>query len=391
MKILIINSVLDFGSTGRICLNAAKYFSKLGYEVKIAYGRFDPSYKSSETFGYRIGSKKDLFCHALLTRMFDIHGFGSKIATKKFLTWADEFNPDIVWLHNLHGYYINVKLLFKWLKKRDLKVFWTLHDCWSFTGHCSHFSFVGCEQWVSGCKKCPQKKEYPASFVSKAKNNYLRKKEIFTSLSDLTIITPSMWLKELVSRSFLKKYPIEVINNGIDFSSFYFKTNNDSHLSEKHQKTIMCISSFWNERKGLGDVIKLSSMLFSDERIVLIGKLPDGLKLAKNIYYIPRTNDLNELRNIYTSSDVMFNPTYEDTYSNINMESLICHTPVVCYKTCGAYEMLDNRFVVNQGDLTSALKIMREVFSGKLNYDFSNTSSFSEMIALEKYKNLLFK
>ena len=211
MKILLINVVCGIGSTGRICVGLAQDFERKGYEVKIAYGRGTVP-EECEKYAIKIGGKWNIYLHALKARVFDAAGWGCKKSTKKFLKWIDEYDPDIIWLHNLHGYYINVEMLFQWIKVHPEKeIKWTLHDCWAFTGHCVYFTLEKCGKWMEGCRNCPQKKEYPASlWIDRSNKNYLKKKELFCGIKNMKIITPSQWLADLVSHSFLHEYPVEV-------------------------------------------------------------------------------------------------------------------------------------------------------------------------------------
>ena len=193
MKYLFVNSVCGIRSTGRICTDLAYQLENQGHEVKIAYGRVEDVPEKFQKYAVRIGNNVDLKFHALRTRILDEHGFGSKKATKEFLKWADTYDPEVLWLHNIHGYYINIELLFDWIKSRpQMKVKWTLHDCWAFTGHCSYFTMAGCEKWKNMCEKCSQKRKYPTSIlIDNSRNNFMRKKQAFTGVKDLTLITPS--------------------------------------------------------------------------------------------------------------------------------------------------------------------------------------------------------
>ena len=214
MRVLQINSVCGVGSTGRIATDIHSMLIQKGYESYIAYGRDLPK---NCTASIKIGTKLDNYIHVALTRALDKHGFGSIKATRNFIKKVDQLDPDIIHLHNIHGYYINIKVLFDYLKKSGKPVIWTLHDCWSFTGHCAHFDYAGCNKWTTGCHNCPEKSSYPASiFFDNSRVNYQMKKEIFTGVKDLTIVTPSKWLANLVKQSYLKEYPVKVINNGID-------------------------------------------------------------------------------------------------------------------------------------------------------------------------------
>ncbi len=285
MKLLLVNSVLGFGSTGRIVLDIAKEYEQNGYEVKIAYGQARKVSKDLESdidkYGVRIGTNVDVYYHVLYTRLTDKHGLASKHSTKQFLKWADTYNPDILWLHNIHDYYINYELLFKWIKSRpQMQVKWTLHDCWAFTGHCSHFSYVKCDRWLTGCRDCPQLDQYPKAIKDNSPDSYNRKKRAFTGVRNLTIITPSNWLKDIVHQSFLPEYPVEVKHNTINKTVFKPTSSTfkqDHNIQDK--KMVLGVASIWNERKGLNDFIEFSQKLDPDEyQIVLVGLNDDQLK-----------------------------------------------------------------------------------------------------------------
>lgn len=343
MRILIINSVCGIGSTGRICADLAQQFEKDGHEVKIAYGRSGYVPEKFKKYAVRIGTDFDVKLHALRTRLFDTHGFGSKSATKKFLKWADEFNPDLVWLHNIHGYYINIEMLFDWLKSRpQTQVKWTLHDCWAFTGHCSYFTMANCNKWQTQCSNCPQIKTYPSSLYDNSKNNFERKKAAFTGVKNMTLITPSKWLADLAKQSFLKEYPVEVIYNTID-KNIFKPTPSDfrKKYNLENKKIILGVASVWEERKGLKDFLKLAQVLDEKYVIVLVGVSDKQIKtLPKNCIGIKRTSSPQELAQIYTAADVFFNPTYEDNYPTVNLEAQACGCPVITYDTGGCRETI---------------------------------------------------
>lgn len=354
MRILMINSVCGIRSTGRICTNLASALEEKGHEVKIGYGR-ETVPESNQKYAVRIGSDFGVKCHALQSRIFDNTGAGSRKATKQFLQWAETFDPEILHLHNIHGYYINIRLLFEWIKTRpSMKVIWTLHDCWAFTGHCAHFAFVGCDKWKTGCSRCPQKTVYPASIVfDNSKNNWKIKKQLFTGIRNMTIVTPSNWLAELVKQSFLKSYSVQVIHNGIDLNVF---RPTPSHFRERFgltdKKIILGVASSWDKRKGLEDFIKLSESLNNTYKIILIGLSKKQLEeLPETILGIERTNNVQELAEIYTAADIFFNPTYEDNYPTVNLEAQACGTPVITYNTGGSVESVPEDNVINVGAL----------------------------------------
>ena len=344
MKYLFINSVMGVGSTGKIAAEQCRKLMAQGHTCAAAYGRQIAHCDDLTT--YRIGTDLDFKLHGIKTRLLDAHGFGSAGATKKFLRWAEEFDPDVLWLHNIHGYYLNVELLFKWIKSRpQMQVRWTLHDCWSFTGHCAYFDFAGCDRWKTGCHDCPQKAAYPATKGKDASpGNYRKKQELFTGVPHMTLITPSRWLAELVKESFLKEYPVEVVYNTINTDIFHPTA---SDFRQKHglegKKVILGVANIWEKRKGLEDFLALSRMADDTCSFVLVGRVPEGSPaIPEQILCISRTDSPQELAQIYTAADVLVNPTYEDNYPTVNLEALACGTPVITYRTGGSPESVDD-------------------------------------------------
>lgn len=343
MKVLFINSVCGIGSTGRICTDLAQQLEAEGNEVKIAYGRKGTVPEQFQKYAVRIGTDFDCKMHAIQTRLFDTHGFGSKRATKEFLKWAEEYKPDLLWLHNLHGYYINVEMLFDWIKKHpDMQVKWTLHDCWAFTGHCSYFTMVKCEQWKSHCSYCSQLRRYPACFaMSSVSKNFERKRKAFTGVKNMTLITPSKWLADLTRQSFLKEYPVEVHYNTIDTSIFKPTPSDFRERYGLQDKIIVLgVANVWEDRKGLFDFYKLAQMLDDRYAIVLVGLSEKQIKdLPKNIKGIQRTNSLQELAAIYTAADVLVNPSVEETFGMTPVEEQACGTPSIVYEDTACEEV----------------------------------------------------
>ena len=386
MKVLMINSVCGIKSTGRIATDLADMLTEKGHTVKIAYGREEVPEKYKE-YAVRIGNEWDVRLHGLEARLFDNAGFGSKKATLKFLEWVREFVPDIIHLHNLHGYYINVELLFKFLKEYKKPVIWTLHDCWAFTGHCSYFDLCQCYKWKTECKQCPQKKEYPASILfDNSRNNYRNKKAAFQEVDNMVIVTPSNWLADLVKESFLREYETRVINNGIDLTLF---KPTEGEFREKYKLgnkiIVLGVASVWEVRKGLVDFIELRKLLDRRYEIVLVGVseedkniLPDGM------LGITRTDSVKELAEIYTAADIFLNLTYEDNYPTVNLEAQACGTPVITYRTGGSVESVPEEQVANQGDLKSVVELIVK-YEGKKT---SVQSFYDKNVAFEEYIEL---
>ncbi len=343
-KLIQINSVCN-GSTGKIMASIQDEANKNNYETLSIYGR-RKGYKNLKCI--KVGGLLSFFDHIFLTALFDLHGLGSYFKTKKMVKILRKENPDIIHLHNIHGYYLNYPVLFKYLKNEYKgKIFWTLHDCWTFTGHCPFFSTVNCNKWKTKCNHCPQKYNYPISILlDNSSKNFLEKKSYFTGIKNLTIITPSKWLEKLVKQSFLKEYNVETINNGIDLS-IYKQINNDSiklkYNIPQDKKILLGVANIWEARKGLWDFIELSKRIKDDYLIILVGVTKKQMKnLPNNIIGIKRTDNQQDLVKLYSIADFFINPTYEDNYPTVNLEALACNTRVITYDTGGCIEQIGN-------------------------------------------------
>lgn len=344
MKVLFINSVCGIRSTGRIVCDLADEYLKNGHECRIAYGReyVPDKYKN---ISYRITSDLGVRSNALKTRFFDNECFNAKRETKKFINWANDYNPDVLWIHNLHGYYINIEVLFDWIKSRPkMQVKWTIHDCWAFTGHCAYFSYVKCDKWQDCCHNCSQLKSYPkALFKDNSKTNYIRKKSAFTGVNDMTLIVPSEWLKRLIEKSFFNEYPIEVVHNKIDTDVFK-PTESDfrQKYNLQNKKIILGVASVWDRRKGLDDFIELSKRLDDTYKIVLVGlsqKQIDNVPL--NILCLNTTDSKEELAEIYSASDLFLNLSKEETFGLTTLEAFSCGTYPIVYKGTACEEVVN--------------------------------------------------
>ena len=305
--------------------------------------------------------------HAVGTYLFDDHGFHNAMETKRMLKDLDEFNPDIVHLHNLHGYYVHVGVLFDYLKRKNKKVIWTLHDCWSFTGHCAHYDGIGCDKWKDKCYDCPITNEYPFSWNKhNVTKNYERKKEVFTSIKDnLTIVTPSYWLEEQVKQSFLKECNVMTIHNGINLNDFKYT---ESSFREKYHLEdsfiVLAVASVWNTTKGIEDLKELANSLPENIKLVVVGgTLSSNTTSIENAVCIPRTNTVKELCEIYSASDAFINLTKQDTFPTVNIEALACGLPVITYKTGGSPEILTDKtgIVVEKNNIEKMKEVLIEL------------------------------
>ena len=392
MRVLQINSVCGYGSTGRIATDLYDILIKAGHECCIAYGR------GSAPEGYntiKIGNKFDFYGHILKSRIFDLHGFGSKKATNKLIEEIENYNPDIIHLHNLHGYYLNVEILFNYLSSTDKAVVWLLHDQWAFSGHSAYFELDSNGEIPEGNLLAEQKSNYPKSWLrDNSKDNFIRKKQLFTKVSNMTIITPSNGLSELTRKSFLSIYPCEVINNGIDLTIFKpTKSSFRENYNLTNHKIILGVSSIWDERKGLKYFEMLAKKLDDKYKIVLVGIDPKTKKsLSDKVISINRTSNIRELAEIYSSADIFVNPTLEDNFPTTNIEALACGTPVITFNTGGSPEAIDSEtgFVVPKDN---SQKLVESIIEFPYHFDYKNkcvlkSLNYGKKITYEKYIKL---
>ena len=343
IHIVEINSC-NFGSTGNIMLEIAKAAGEKKQSVAVCYPKSRGNSKREQKSDIVIGDRFSRNLHLKLAEISGLNGCFSFFSTLSFLKKLDRFSPEIIHLHNLHNCYINLPLLFRYIKKNKLKVVWTLHDCWSFTGHCPHFDMIGCDKWKTGCYHCPQYREYPQSLIDSSKRMYQLKKKWFTGVENMTLVTPSEWLAGLVKQSFLKDYPIRVINNGIDLEVF---KPTPSNFRETYgcggKKIVLGVAFGWEKRKGLDVFLDLAKRLDSVRyQIVLVGTDENVDKqLPNTVISIHRTQNQTELAKIYTAADVFVNPTREEVFGLVNIEALACGTPGVTFNTGGSPECYD--------------------------------------------------
>lgn len=343
MKTVLINSC-NFGSTGNIMLEIAETAENGGYTAAVCYPQSRDNSRKQKEKDFIIGTRFSRNIHLQLAGITGLNGCFSYFSTLKLLKKLDKLKPDIIHLHNLHNCYINLPLLFKYIKKHNIKTVWTLHDCWAFTGHCPHFDMIGCDKWKTGCYGCPQYKEYPKSLFDNSKIMYRLKRKWFSGVKNMTIVTPSEWLASLVKESYLKDYPVKVINNGIDLNVFK-PTESDfrKKYALENKYIVLGVAFGWGRRKGLDVFIELARRLDKEKyKVVLVGTDDNVDKLLpENIISIHRTQNQTELAKIYSAADVFANPTREENYPTVNMEVLACGTPVVTFNTGGSPEMLD--------------------------------------------------
>ena len=341
MIVFEINSV-PYGSTGRIMFQIADAIKSMG---GTAYTSASFTKSRGEQFPdtyYRIGGAVGKTEHIILAKLTGRHGCYSHFATYKLIKKIKQVKPDVIHLHNLHGWYLNWKMLFDYLKKENIPVIWTLHDCWSFTGHCPHFMAIGCEKWKTGCYECDLYKSYPGCFLDDSRFQYRYKKKCFTGVPNLTIVTPSQWLADLVKQSYLKDYNTVVINNGIALTKFQPRSSDfRAKYGLENKILILGVAFDWTPKKGLDDFKRLDEDLPEEYAIVLVGVSDTVAKtLPDRIISIACTQNQEELAEIYSAADIFVNPTWEDNFPTVNLEALACGTPVVTYKTGGSPESI---------------------------------------------------
>ncbi len=364
MKVLQINSVINSDSTGHIAEEIGLTAIQAGWESYIAFGRNDRPSKSNKI---KIGTDLDVKWHGVITRLFDRHGLASCRATRKLVKEIKEIQPDIIHLHNIHGYYLNIKILFDYLATADIPVVWTLHDCWTFTGHCAHFSYINCDKWKIQCDKCPQKNEYPASFViDNSYNNFRLKKKLFTNVKNMTLVPVSNWLNSLLQESFLNIHPSQVIHNGIDLNTF--KPTSAEGVKEKYSLSgkfvLLGVASTWNEKKGLHDYFTLSNHLEEDEIIIIIGLTQNHIKsLPDNIIGMARTQNVSELVEFYSVANVVLSLSVEETFGMTTVEGYACGTPGIVYNCTASPELITDQtgLIVEQGNIDKLLKAIKQI------------------------------
>ena len=404
MKVLQINTVYENGgSTGRIVADLVDEQRSSSIEPFVAYGYGRAVSPDEASYVYRITSDLELFVSKVRTKLFGRHGFDNKSETRKLLKWIDEVNPDIIHLHNIHNHYVNIELLLNYIADKNIPTVLTMHDCWTFTGWCAYFDYPRCDKWIEGCHDCRCLNKYPRTwFRDMSRKNYQDKKRLFDKI-DMTIVTPSQWLADLVARSFLKKNRVEVINNGTDLTKFYPQTSDiRQKLGIETSKHVMLGMAFnFESRKGINYLFRLNELDRKDWQLVLVG-VPAAMmkRVPAGIIAIAQTSDVDYLRRLYSMADVFVNPTFEDNFPTTNIEALACGTPVVTFRTGGSIEAVDDEtgVVVEQGNfgglvdaidslLAKDRSLLKTACRRRAEFLYDKHKQFGKYITL--YKNIL--
>lgn len=403
MKVLQINTVFrNGGSTGRIVYDLMHTQIHHGIEAFVAYGEETGAAHDKNTICLQGWLRRKF--NIIRTRLFDHHGFYNEEETRRLINWLGEIHPDIIHLHNIHNHYVHVGRLFDYIRQHNIPVVWTLHDCWPFTGHCAYFDYANCDKWKTKCCECPSIHEYPPTwFFDRSSGNFEEKKEAFLGVKNLMLVTPSKWLADLTRDSFLKDYPVRVINNGVDTQKFNPQIENvKSNLGIEGKKVLLAMATTFDRRKGTQYLKQLPGMLGDDEVLVLVGLAENQLEQFNmpRCIGIGRTNSVEELAAYYAAADVFINPTLEDNFPTTNIEALACGTPVVTFNTGGSIEsVLDGESVGSEneiiyssvgavapkGDLLSMLMAVRKIMAkGKAAYSVACRAKAEERYDMNK-------
>lgn len=369
--LLQINVDANNGSNGSVARDIGTIALDKGWKSYIAFGRRSIPCDSELI---RVGNEIDVRLHGIFSRLFDLHGLGSYFATCLFLRKVKIIKPDIVHLHNIHGYFINYRLLFRYLVKENIPIVWTFHDCWPFTGHCGYFEAYKCDKWMDCCHQCPGVHDYPASWIiDNSKYNFKLKKRIFTSAKKMHVTTVSSWLSGLVKESFFSGYPISVVYDGVDTKTFqHTESNLKKEYGLEGKFVLLSAAANWTTAKGWNDYIELSKKLPEDCVIMLLGVKNEEVKeLPKEVIGVPRVEGKTKLAEYYSMADVLLNLSYQETFGMTTAEAMSCGTPGISYNVTACPELLtsDTGIVVEAGNLHQVLTAISTIKTkGKESY-----------------------
>lgn len=368
MKVLHINAVSGIRSTGRICSEIIEFLQEKGHKGYMAYS------DGNKAKGHKIGTKLDHKCHALLSRISGKQGYFSVLETYRLLKYIGFLEPDIIHLHNLHGNYININMLLKYLAKKDIPTVITLHDCWFFTGKCFHFTVEDCYKWKEECNHCPRiHKDNPSWFFDKSKKMYHDKKSLFGQIKQLAVVGVSDWITEEAKQSLLKNGQIiRRIYNWVDFNVFKPVCAEDlrRRMNLEDKFVILGVASFWTEDKGLSELLQLSKELPENMVIVLIGNLKENIEAYKNIIHIRETHDITSMVKFYSMADVLLNLSMEEACGKVTIEALACGTPVIAMNSTSNPEQIGEAcgYVVEKNDRDDLYRKINLVYRNGKNY-----------------------
>ncbi len=394
MRVFQLNTFCGVKSTGRIATDIAKLLEKEGHECRVGFGAEDAPSEYGR-FAVRVGGPVERKLHGALRKLLDGEGYGSHVGTLALIRKMKRFQPDVVHLHNIHGCYLNFRLLFGYLRREGIPVVWTFHDCWPFTGHCAYFDYAQCEKWKTRCHACPQQRSYPVCIgLDGSRRNHRHKQKLFTELKSLTIVTPCHWLKGYVQCSLFEGVPVRVVYNGVDPGVFH--PVDGSPLRARYgldaPYVVLAVAAAWDERKGLTYLLEAANALGPEYQVVVLGLSPEQLRgLPSSVRGLPATGSVAELAQWYSLASCLANPTMEDNMPMVNLEALACGTPVAVFKTGGCVEAVDETCgrLVEQGSAAGLAQAILELAPQKAALEKACVERSQRFLASDCYRQYL--
>lgn len=400
-KLLQIGSALNCGAPGKIAEQIGLLAMTRGWDVYMAHGMRHSNPSQLKTIPMVTSHEEKI--HALYSLLLDRHGLGPDGKTKKLVQWIENNKPDVIHLHNIHGYFLNYKTLFEYLATRDIPLVWTFHDFWPITGHCAYFDHIGCRKWETQCMDCPINGEYPKSILlSRTSKNFELKRRLFSSIKRMTVVPVSKWGGSLIKDSFLGKYPILPIYNGVDIHVFKPRESDLKRKLGLEGKTILLgVASPWSDRKGYSKYIELRSKLPDNYTIIMVGVNDQEIQeLPKGIIGIKRTQNQIELAEYYSLADIVLNLSCQETFGMTTVEGLACGSPVIVMNKTASPELVtpETGIIVEPGNINNIVSAIYEIkANGKQFYSkhcrervlrhFDKDKCFEEYIRL--YESLI--
>ena len=382
MKVLLIDVVCKYGSTGKIVYDLYSQINASGDEAAICYGR-GPKLKEKNIFKFSFDFETLL--HAFLTRITGFTGCFSYFSTRRLIKFIKKFKPDVVHIHELHAYFLNVVPLLKFLKKQNIKVVHTLHCAYSYTGKCGHH--FECEKWKTECGKCPRLHEYiSTSFFDRTKRMFNSKKKAFTGFKDFTVVSPSKWLGDFAKQSFLGQYPIKIIPNGIDCSIFYPRETNELRKKfniNKDEKVVLAVApNLMSSAKGGKLVMEIADKM-KDENVkfVMVGLNDINIEHSSNVILFERTNNQDQLAEFYSLADAFVICSDKENFPTTCIEAQCCGTPVCGFDVGGTKEtsILDKNTFVEYGKIDNLIEIIRNILGENYKQKFEIAKEAKKM------------